>query len=404
LVFLAVSFALMFESFKVSHRLGERQVDQSQAATTLFVDSLNNLRSVRAFSAESYVAGNYRDQIWQYIKTLFSVDMISMLTRLGPALLLLGAVAVVAAWPMAGASLSSNFPFVVTMVIFLMRFFPVVGQTLNVALRVIADARAGRDVTHLVTGYGDNLVHRGALPVKLGTVEAVEAIGVGFSYDHDNQVLRDVEMRLKRGRSYALVGQSGCGKSTLLDLLMGFHAVDEGRLLVNGLPIDRISHAALRERILLVSQDTAIFNDTVANNLRFGGVASQDEIERACRVACIDDFIRTLPQGYSTQLSYRGSNLSGGQKQRIGIARAVLRRPDLLLLDESTSALDAETRTRVVKNLLEEFRDRIVLFVTHDAFVMSQVNEVIDMAAINRAPVRASVEQAAAAPGAERAQ
>jgi ABC-type bacteriocin/lantibiotic exporter with double-glycine peptidase domain len=403
LVFLIVTFVLLFESFKVSHRLGGRQVDQSQAATTLFVDSLNNLRSVRAFCAEGYVAASYHEQIWQYIRTLFAVDMISLLTRLGPALLLLGTVAVVAAWPAMSASLSSNFPFVVTIVIFLMRFFPVVGQTLNLALRLVADARSGRDVTHLVTGYGDNLLHGATASPQLRNVETVEVVGVGFSYDPDKHVLKDVEMRLQRGRSYALVGLSGSGKSTLLDLLLGFYAMEYGRLLINGLPIEKLNHAELRAKVLLLSQDTAIFNDTVANNLRFGSRASAEEVERACRIACIDDFIATLPQGYATRLSYRGSNLSGGQKQRIGIARAVLRRPDLLLLDESTSALDAETRARVVDNLLAEFRDRIVLFVTHDAFVMSRVSEVIDMAAINRAAAEAAAERAASS-GATRVQ
>jgi ABC-type bacteriocin/lantibiotic exporter with double-glycine peptidase domain len=216
---------------------------------------------------------------------------------------------------------------------------------------------------------------------------------VGFSYEHDKEVLRGVRMRLERSNSYALVGLSGSGKSTLLDLLLGFYAIDQGRLLINDVPIERISYVELRSKVMLLSQDSAIFNDTVANNLRFGRDAAPEEIDRACRIACIDDFIATLPQGYATRLSYRGSNLSGGQKQRIGIARAVLRRPDLLLLDESTSALDANTRARVVENLLEEFRDRIVLFVTHDAFVMSRVNHVIDMGAINHAAAGAGAER-----------
>lgn len=403
-VFLLLSFVTMFESFRVSHRLGHRQVEQSQAANSLFIDALNGLRSVRAFSAEAYVSQSYRSQMLRYMRTLFSIDMISLSTRLIPALLLLGAVALVAAWPAVSTALRMDFASVVTIVVFLMRFFPVVGQALSVALRVIADARAGHDVTHLVTSYGEELEtasveHSGLAPIRI-----VDLLGAGFSHDTDKRVLEAVSLQLCRGHSYALVGLSGSGKSTLLDLLMGFYPMDEGELLIDGVSIKLLDPAQLRSRILLVSQDTAIFNDTVANNLRFGGDASQDEIERACRVACIDDFITGLPQAYATQLSYRGSNLSGGQKQRIGIARAVLRRPDLLLLDESTSALDAETRARVVDNLLDEFRDRIVLFVTHDVFVMSRVSQTIDMAAINRAPIPASVEQASASSSAERAQ
>lgn len=392
-VFLLVSFLTMFESFRLSHRLGHRQVEESQSASSLFIDALNGLRSVRALSAEDYVSRSYRSQMLQYMRTLFSIDLISLLTRLVPALLLLAAVALVAARPAISSALHMDFAALMTIVVFLMRFFPVVGQTLSVALRVIADARAGRDVTHLVTGYAGSEVAAASSGAQLPSIQTVELRSAGFSHDPDKRVLDAVSLQLRRGRSYALVGLSGSGKSTLLDLLMGFYPIDAGELLINGTAIQHFLPTQLRAKILLVSQDAAIFNDSVANNLRFGSASPQAEIERACRVACIDEFIATLPQGYATQLSYRGSNLSGGQKQRIGIARAVLRRPDLLLLDESTSALDAETRTRVVDNLLEEFHERIVLFVTHDAFVMSRVSQVIDLGAINRAGAAAGAER-----------
>jgi len=384
LVFLVVSFLAMFESFRISHRLGIRQVEQSQTAGSLFLDALNGLRSVRAFSAEGYVTENYRAQMSSYMRTLFSIDLISLLTRLGPALLLLGAVASVAVWPSASARLSMEFTFVVTIVILLMRFFPIVGQALGIALRVIADAKAGRDVTQLIREHRTEADTEEGNADRLGRVELIEASGLDFSHTTDKAVLKGFDLVLARGRSYALMGLSGSGKSTFLDLLMRFYPIGRGKLLVNGLPIEHVSIAELRRRMLMVSQETTIFNDTVANNLRFGCHATQEDLERACRVACIHEFIVGLPQGYDTLLSYRGSNLSGGQRQRIGIARAIVRCPDVLLLDESTSALDVETREKIVSNLLEEFRERIVLFVTHDAYVASQVTQVLDMATINR--------------------
>jgi ABC-type bacteriocin/lantibiotic exporter with double-glycine peptidase domain len=106
-------------------------------------------------------------------------------------------------------------------------------------------------------------------------------------------------------------------------------------------------------------------------------------IERAARLACIDDAIRQLPQGYDTRLQYRGTNLSGGQIQRIGLARALLRTPDVLILDESTSALDPDTRNAVVGNILKEYVDRIVVFITHDASISNRVDTVIDLAHVN---------------------
>jgi ABC-type multidrug transport system fused ATPase/permease subunit len=185
------------------------------------------LRSVRAFSAESYVAEAYRKQLWEYVRTLTKVDLVSMLSRLGPALLLLSAVGAVALWP-GGASLSPDLPFAITIVIFLMRFFPVVGQLLQIGLRVVSDARAGRDVTHLVDFEAPRSAQRSAR-ADLGPIDHIEFRRLSFSHLPDRPVLRNVSFRLDRGKSYALVGVSGSGKSTILDLVLDFYPVDTGQ-------------------------------------------------------------------------------------------------------------------------------------------------------------------------------
>ncbi|MGN6285697.1 MAG: ABC transporter ATP-binding protein [Afipia sp.] len=382
-IFLTITFATLFESFRASHRLGIRQIEQSQAATSFFVDSVNGLRSVRSFSAEGYVTESYYRQIFQYMRTLAFIDVISLGGRLGPVLFLLASVAVLALFNGSRDFLSLDLPFIVTIVILLMRFFPIAGQALNMALRVVSDARAGRDVTSVIDTYG--VLPPAVLPASriVSRVTRIEAADLGFSHVNGKPVLRGFSALLKSGHSYAFIGPSGSGKSTFLDLVLGFYSPDSGRLLLDGVDFRNIAVSELRRKILLVAQDTAVFNDTVANNLKLGSDFSQYDLDRACRIACIDDMIAGLEGGYDTLLSYRGSNLSGGQKQRIGIARAVLRQPDVLLLDESTSALDVETRERVVSNLLEEFKDRIILFVTHDAFVASQVDEVFDMSMLN---------------------
>jgi len=381
--FLCAGSFLLLGSFRISNRLGVRQVEQSNAAGSLFLDALNGLRSVRAFSAESYVADAYRKQMWQYVRTLAKVDLVSMLTRVGPALLLLAAVGVAAAWP-SGVTLAPELPFALTIVIFLMRFFPVIGQLLQVGLRIAADAKAGRDVIHMVD-LERKQRSADASRVELGPIEHIEFRELAFDHREDRPLLRGLSFRLERGKSYALVGVSGSGKSTLLDLLLGFYPVENAGLLVNGVPIGSLADEQLRKRVLLVSQSTSIFNDTVANNISFGLRATPEEIRRACLTACADSFVAELPQGYDTLLAYQGGNLSGGQRQRLGIARAVLRRPEVLLLDECTSALDAHTRDELVEKLLAEFKQGIVVFVTHDAHIRSRVDQVLDMAHLNRA-------------------
>lgn len=393
LAFMALSFAAMFRSFRVSHRLGERQVEQSKIAGSVFLDALNGLRSVRAFSAERYIAETYRTLMRQYTSTLFKVDLVSMTTRAGPALLLLAVLALAILWPGTARMLSVELPFLVTVVVFLMRFFPTVGQVLQIALRIAADAKAGRDVTHMVAFHDHVLPEEGVDP---GRIDRIEASRLAFAHEPGRPVLEGVAFKLERGKSYALVGPSGSGKSTLLDLLLGFYPLDGGDLCINGTPISDVGEAHLRRRILLVSQNTSIFNDSVLANIRLGFDATRDEVRWACRIACADEFISTLPQGYDTVLAYQGGNLSGGQRQRIGIARAVLRRPDVLLLDESTSALDADTRARLVDNLLDQFADRILLFVTHDDYVCSRVSTVLDMSTLNRVPLGAAMRAAAA--------
>lgn len=390
LLFLTVTFFALFESFRVSHRLGIRQIEQSQSAGSLFLDTLNGLRSVRSFSAEKYVTQSYFGQMRGYVRTLALIDAVAVVARLGPALFLLASVAVVSAWPAAREMFSLDLPFLVTMIILLMRFFPIVGQGLNLALRVIADARAGRDVTQIIGQYqGTSRVAGPSL--QASRIDRIEAADIHFQYFEGKPVLRGFSASFVRGKSYALIGVSGSGKSTFLDLLLGFFSPSKGAILVNGRRADERNRESLRGRIILVSQDAAIFNDTMENNLRLGADVTHAEVEKSCQTACIHETIEELPRGYQTVLNYRGTNLSGGQRQRIGIARAVLRHPDVLLLDESTSALDAATREEVVGNLVSEFKDRITIFVTHDAFVMSKVDEVIDLSALQNEALAASV-------------
>jgi ABC-type bacteriocin/lantibiotic exporter with double-glycine peptidase domain len=179
------------------------------------------------------------------------------------------------------------------------------------------------------------------------------------------------------------VGKSGVGKSTLVDILLKFYAPTSGRLCLNNVPISEIADSDIRRRIILISQEAAIFDDTVMNNICMGMDASPADVKVACIKACIHQTIEEMPQGYATRLYYQGKNLSGGQRQRIAIARGLLRKPDVLILDESTSALDKTTQRQVVDNILQECASKIVIFVTHDPEIMKRVSEVVDLEKIN---------------------
>jgi ATP-binding cassette subfamily B protein len=163
-----------------------------------------------------------------------------------------------------------------------------------------------------------------------------------------------------------LVGGSGSGKSTLLKLLPRFYRPLEGKVLIDGLDINKLELYSLRRQIGVVPQDSLLFDGTVRDNLLMVKPdATSDEMIRAARIACAHDFIMEMPKGYNSSVGERGAGLSGGQRQRLALARAVLQNPRMLILDEATSALDARTERQVCINLFEAFRGRTVFFITH---------------------------------------
>jgi ATP-binding cassette subfamily B protein len=164
----------------------------------------------------------------------------------------------------------------------------------------------------------------------------------------------------------AIVGPSGAGKSTISRILMRFYDVADGRVLIDGQDIRDVTQASLREAIGVVPQDTVLFNDTILYNIRYGRPDATDaEVEEAARLAQIDTFIRTLPDGYQTMVGERGLKLSGGEKQRVAIARTILKGPPILMLDEATSALDSHTEREIQDALDRVAKNRTSLVIAH---------------------------------------
>lgn len=204
---------------------------------------------------------------------------------------------------------------------------------------------------------------------KIG-FESAEAEKVSFAYDRE-AVLQDVSVRVDRDKIIGIVGPSGCGKSTLLKLFMRFWKVDQGEIRISGRNVEDISTADLRDMESYMTQETQLFKDTIANNIRIGKLdATDQEVEKACRKAAIHDFIMTLPKGYETEVGELGSTLSGGEKQRIGLARAFLHNAPFMLLDEPTSSLDSLNEAMILKALTESSENKTILLVSHRSSTM----------------------------------
>lgn len=207
---------------------------------------------------------------------------------------------------------------------------------------------------------------------------SVEFNNVSFSYDGKNPVLTDINFKLHKSKTIAIVGVSGGGKSTILNLLCGFYNVNQGEIKVFGNDINKIDLSMLRSHISMVTQDTHIYPTTVAKNIGYGKKNSnKDEIINAAKMSNAHDFIMKLPYGYNTILTEGGSNLSGGQKQRLTIARAILKDAPILLLDEPTSALDSDSEKLIDDALYTFTKEKSVIVVAHRFSTIKNADEII---------------------------
>jgi ATP-binding cassette subfamily B protein len=201
---------------------------------------------------------------------------------------------------------------------------------------------------------------------------------ISFYYDPRRPILRDVSFEVPAGKTIAIVGPSGAGKSTLSRLIFRFYEPTGGRITIDGQDIAMVTQRSLRAAIGMVPQDTVLFNDTIAYNIRYGRFdATDEEVRGAARLARIDHFIDQLPGGYESQVGERGLKLSGGEKQRVAIARTILKAPPILVLDEATSALDSFTEREIQDALDLVAKGRTALVIAHRLSTIINADEIL---------------------------
>jgi subfamily B ATP-binding cassette protein MsbA len=204
----------------------------------------------------------------------------------------------------------------------------------------------------------------------------IEFRNVSFKYA-EVDVLKDINLTVKKGQTIALVGQSGSGKSTLVDLIPRFYDIERGEILIDENNIKDIKIKSLRSLMGNVNQESILFNDTIFNNIAFGvETATEEEVIAAAKVANAHEFIMEAENGYQTNIGDRGSKLSGGQRQRLSIARAVLKNPPILILDEATSALDTESERLVQDALTNLMKNRTSIVIAHRLSTIKHADEI----------------------------
>ena len=335
-------------------------------------ESLGGLRIIKAFNAERQMDTRFRSETQSYVKSANAMLRRQALAH--PMSEFLGTIAVmVVLWFGGTLILSGNSTIDAASFIFYMTIFYSIinpakdlsktGYAVSKGMAALARIDKILDAENPIKDPEKPEI----LPKDPEGTPAIEFKGVTFRYDGDDRkVLDDINLKVRKGQTVAIVGQSGSGKSTLVDLIPRFYDVAEGSVRVKGLDVRDVKVADLRGLMGNVNQEAILFNDTFRNNIAFGNEsATQEEVERAAKIANAHDFIMATPDGYDTMLGDRGCRLSGGERQRISIARSILKNPDILILDEATSALDNESERLVQEALDRLMTDRTTIVIAH---------------------------------------
>ena len=330
----------------------------SRTSWTVF----NAMRTIRSFGNEEFETRRFTEGSAHVRDFVFRISLITNASAPVTEVLITAVVAILAL--LIDAS-RVEVPTLVAFLAILYRLQPRVLTLANLQSRLTALRVPIVEVSKVLSEAGAYRAYVPAEPFR-GLAKGITIDNVTFSYfDARRPALADLSLVLERDRSYAVVGLSGAGKSTLLDLLLGFQEAQTGTIHVDGLPLRDIDPTSWRQHIAVVNQDPYLFDDTVRANILYGRPDASDEaVAQAAKVACADEFIRHLPNGYDTVIGERGTQISGGQRQRLSLARALIRDPDILILDEATSALDAVTE-REFQTALKSGRPRTVVIVTH---------------------------------------
>ncbi|MCE0759372.1 ABC transporter ATP-binding protein/permease [Marinobacter sp. G11] len=344
------------------------------------IDSLLNYETVKYFNNERYEAELYDQDLDDWEKARLK-NRLSLATLNAGQALIIG-VALIVIMAMAVGEVASGEitlgDFTMINAYLIQLFIPL--NALGFVYREIRQALV--NVERLFKLLGDRPAIQDAPNAKPLAVDngEVRFEHIHFAYRPDRPILQDVNFTIPAGHTVAVVGASGAGKSTLARLLFRFYEVNKGAIRIDGQDIRDVTQDSLRSAIGVVPQDTVLFNDTLYRNLAYGRPeATEEEVYRAARMAHLEDFIHSLPEGYETKVGERGLKLSGGEKQRVAIARVILKNPPLLILDEATSSLDSLSEQAILGALKEVSQQRTTLVIAHRLSTIRDANTILVM-------------------------
>jgi ABC-type transport system involved in Fe-S cluster assembly fused permease/ATPase subunit len=371
-----VWFTIRASDWRIKIRQDMNEADTD--ANTKAIDSLLNFETVKYFGNEEMEAKRFDVSMKSYEKsatdiwtslgwlnmgqgTIFGLGMMAMM--------ILSAMAVAA-----GEQTIGDFVFINVMLMQLSVPLNFIGFVYREIRQGLTDLEQMFDLLDIDAEIVDAADAK-ALQIDKGAIKFED---VHFSYDENRPILKGISFEVPAGKTVAIVGPSGAGKSTLSRLLFRFYDVQKGSVSIDGQDVKDVTQKSLRSSIGMVPQDTVLFNDTIGYNVRYGRTsATEEEVHQAAELAQIGEFIKSLPDGYSSMVGERGLKLSGGEKQRVAIARTILKAPPILILDEATSALDTATEQEIQASLDFVSKGRTTLVIAHRLSTVINADEII---------------------------
>ena len=376
---LYIAFTVMVTEWRTQFRRQANEADSS--AHTKAIDSLLNYETVKYFNNEGFEARRYDESLEALRRArLKSQTTLSLLNAGQQLIIAVGLVAML--WMATQGVVDGRLTLgdlVMVNAFMIQLYIPL--NFLGVIYREIKQNLTDLDKMFTLMDREREVADApGAEALRTNGPVDVRFEHVDFAYESARAILHDVSFEIPAGKTVAVVGPSGSGKSTLARLLYRFYDVQAGKILIAGQDIRTVTQASLRRAIGIVPQDTVLFNDTVAYNIRYGKPdASDAEVEQAARAAHIHDFIMSTPKGYATMVGERGLKLSGGEKQRVAIARTLLKDPPILIFDEATSALDSANERAIQAEIKSAARGKTTLVIAHRLSTVVDAHEILVM-------------------------
>ena len=371
-----IGYTLGVTEWRIKFR---RQMNESDTqANTKAIDSLLNYETVKYFNNEDHEARRYDQALVKYENASVKSRTTLSLLNIGQGAIIAVGVTIIMLMAGAGVVAGRMTPgdFVLVNTYLIQLYMPL--NFLGFVYREIKQSLIDMEAMFRLLDVPEEVSDKpGAPELKVGG-GAVEFEDVLFSYDKRRPILKGVSFAVPPGRKVAIVGSSGSGKSTVARLLFRFYDVGAGAILIDGQDIRAVTQASVRAAIGVVPQDTVLFNDTIYYNIAYGRPdATRAEVEEAARLARIDQFVRTLPDGYDSMVGERGLKLSGGEKQRVAIARTILKNPPIMIFDEATSALDSHTEREIQASLRDIAVNHTALVIAHRLSTVIDADEIL---------------------------